>query len=94
LLFKDVRSLASASRFGIFPVIFLTLLIILIPAYLFAQTDSELSANSYFRVDRINALVAMILFSVVILIYTRWAFFSSDFDLYQVGQGGKGSVHP
>jgi hypothetical protein len=84
LLFKDVRSLASASRFGKFPVIFLTFIILLIPAYIFAQTDSELSANSYFRVDRINALVAMILFSVVILIYTRWAKAGKDLFIRKI----------
>lgn len=29
--------------------------------------------NSYFRFDRLNALFVMILFSIVILIYTKWA---------------------
>lgn len=72
-LFNGVRNPASESRFGIFSIIFLTIIIFLIPAYLFAQTDSESTENSYFRVERVNALVAMILFSVVILVYTRWA---------------------
>jgi len=31
------------------------------------------SAGPIFRVDRINALILMIVFSVVILLYTRWA---------------------
>jgi hypothetical protein len=43
-----------------------------------------LSANSYFRVDRINALVAMILFSVVILIYTRWAKAGKDLFIRKI----------
>ncbi len=65
--------MTPASKLGIFSIILLIIIIFLIPAYIFAQTDPESPANSYFRVDRVNALVAMILFSVVILVYTRWA---------------------
>lgn len=68
-----MRNLTPASKLGTFSIIFLTIIIFLIPACLLAQTDSDIPTNSYFRVDRVNALVAMILFSVVILVYTRWA---------------------
>lgn len=79
-----MRNLASASKIRIIPVIFLIFIIFLIPAYLFAQTDSESNVNSYFRVDRINALVTMILFSVVILIYTRWAKAGKDLFIRKI----------
>ena len=44
--------------------------------YLTLGCDIVLAQNgddSVFRVNRINALVAMVLFSVAILLYTRWA---------------------
>jgi hypothetical protein len=68
-----VRNLVSASRIGLYFVIFLLILVYISPLIGFAQDGSTDSQNRYFRFDRINALAAMVLFSVVILIYTRWA---------------------
>jgi hypothetical protein len=68
-----VRNVVFSTGFGRFPFIFLILIILIMPVLSFAYDDSGDSANSYFRIERINALVAMILFSVVILVYTRWA---------------------
>jgi hypothetical protein len=68
-----VRNLAGTAGFRKIPIIFLILLIFAIPLSSLAQSDSDIPDSSYFRTERTNALVAMILFSVVILIYTRWA---------------------
>jgi hypothetical protein len=68
-----VRNVDFSTGFKRLPPIIITLIILILPSFGFAQTDSGDMANSFFRVDRLNALVAMVLFSVVILIYTRWA---------------------
>ncbi|MBD3169589.1 MAG: hypothetical protein GF307_08910 [candidate division Zixibacteria bacterium] len=51
-----------------------TALVILTAVFAFAQdAPAETSDGNIFRVDRINALVFMLIFSIVILTYTRWA---------------------
>ena len=76
--------MAFSTGSGRLPFIFLILIILIMPVLSFAQADSGDTANSYFRIERINALVAMILFSVVILIYTRWAKAGKDLFIRKI----------
>ncbi len=47
----------------------LTLAFLLTPSLIWAQSDE----TPLFRIDRINALVFLVVFSAAILLYTRWA---------------------
>lgn len=64
------------------PFFFIAGAILLLAHDAFAQTNAE--ASGIFRVDRINALVMIGVFSAAILIYTRWARKGKDLYLRRI----------